>query len=154
MVALGYHDNARVLKSAITETKNGHPQVALELGVGEDKITWFGSLKEGQAQDITLQALLTAGFQGSSLQDLNKEPAPFNPNQKFVIKVAKETYNGKEQVKVKGIYTPKNNTFDNKLQSLQNLGALDGALMAKRQEMGVDQQAPKNYAPNANEVPF
>lgn len=49
----------------ISQTKKGNPQVACEFTDDSGKVwTWYGSLNEGKAREITFNALKTLGFTG------------------------------------------------------------------------------------------
>lgn len=67
----------RVKDYGISETGAGDPQVFIQFTVagpdGEENLTWFGSLKE-KALDITLKALLAAGFTGKDVSELLDGP--------------------------------------------------------------------------------
>ena len=58
----------KVTDYGIGETQAGDPQVFVtfdvEFSLGVQSMTWFGSLKEGKAREITLKALLALGMKG------------------------------------------------------------------------------------------
>lgn len=66
---------ARVLDYGVGETKEGAPNIMIHFGFNDSdgdphEMTWFGSLKEGKAQEISLKALLTCGFTGNDPVEL------------------------------------------------------------------------------------
>jgi hypothetical protein len=73
-----------------------------------EKITWFGSLKEKQpgksmgARDVTFSTLFKMGWNGDVDMLVATAPETF-VKKNIEIVVAKEAYNGKEQIKVKYI---------------------------------------------------
>jgi hypothetical protein len=67
--------NGTVKDYGISETKAGDPQVFVAFDIdGHGSLTWFGSLKEGKAQEITLKGLLAAGFTGKDVSELLDGP--------------------------------------------------------------------------------
>lgn len=133
---------AKVIDYGLSETKAGDPQVRVRFKLDGDgsEITWFGSLKEGKAQEITVDALLVMGFTGSDLTALEGGSGSkvLNEEKSVSIVVEAETYNGKTTSKVKWV-----NSIDggakkldpSKKSSLKNLG---GLVMARRKELGIE----------------
>lgn len=61
---------AKAVKIGVSETKAGKPQVAVDLVDEKNRQwSWFGSLNEGKARDITISTLKILGFSGK-LSDL------------------------------------------------------------------------------------
>lgn len=71
----GVH-SARIFEYSIGKTKAGLPQVVIQFDVlfGNDpggtgkRLTWYGSLKEGKAREITLTALSILGLGNAPLE--------------------------------------------------------------------------------------
>lgn len=66
---------AKIVDYGIGATKSGDPQVMVlfEFSDAEGQrheLTWFGTLKEGKGQEITLKALLTCGMVGNEVENL------------------------------------------------------------------------------------
>jgi hypothetical protein len=63
---------AQAKKIGISETKTGKPQVAIDL-VDESGVsrTWFGSLNEGRAREITIEVLKILNFNGKMSDLIN-----------------------------------------------------------------------------------
>jgi hypothetical protein len=128
---------AALSDAELTETKAGMPQVHLSFiaddGAGEkEQFHWYGSLKEGKAQEITVKALLTAGFVGGDLEDLKKEIKPFKPVADLLVEL--EDNQGK--LRIKWINAAKKATaFKGAAPKLA------GAFAKMRQEMGLKSEA-------------
>lgn len=65
----GIYD-ASIVSYGIGQTRAGDPQAMIlfeynDLDGHRHEVTWYGSFKEGKAQEITLKALLTCGFRGN-----------------------------------------------------------------------------------------
>ncbi len=135
MIASGTY-KATVLSHAISETKDGLPQAAVTFSFEADKrphtITWFGSFKE-KALPITVKALLTCGLKG------NNPAGPLEIGKEVSIVVEEEIgQDNKVRSKVRWV---------NPLGGVKNiisadlakakLSALEGAVMAARQESGM-----------------
>lgn len=64
---------AKIVDYAITETKAGLAQVSVRFEFdGTSQMAWYGSLKEGRAQEITIEALRECGFSGETNEDFAK----------------------------------------------------------------------------------
>lgn len=93
----------RAVGGALGKAKTGTPQIGIELAVtqGEEvgqKIWYYGYFTDA-AQEYTFKALRTMGWEGDDLTDLKG----IEKNEVTVI-VALEEYDGKENLKVKGIF--------------------------------------------------
>jgi len=104
--------SAVVKDYGISETKAGDAQVFIAFDVthseGVSPLTWFGSLKEGKAQEITLKGLLAAGFTGKDVTDLIDGPdggaIPLGTEVSVVIE--SEEYAGVTRQKIQWVNKP------------------------------------------------
>lgn len=92
----------------IPESTSAYPQVYVTFDVASDptvSMTWFGSLKEGKAREITLKALLTLGFQGKDVDVLLDGPdsgaIPIGAQAKLVCE--EQEWEGTPSVRIKWI---------------------------------------------------
>lgn len=133
---------AKVIDYGLSETKAGDQQVMVKLKLSGDgsEITWYGSLKEGKAQEITFDTLQRVlQMQGDDLLALEGGAGSqvLNETKDVEITVAHEEYQGKTQVKVKWIndvggFTKKK--LD--VQATSKLKSLNAAFKARRKETG------------------
>jgi hypothetical protein len=104
--------SAVVKDYGISETQAGDPQVFIAFdvahGEGTETLTWFGSLKEGKAQEITLKGLLAAGFTGKDVSELADGPdggaLPLGIEVSLVIE--NEEYEGKTRTRIRWVNKP------------------------------------------------
>lgn len=104
--------SAAVKDYGISETKAGAAQVFIAFDVthddGTSSLTWFGSLNEGKAQEITLKGLLSAGFTGKDVTDLIDGPdggaIPLGTEVSVVIE--SEEYDGKTTPRIRWVNKP------------------------------------------------
>ncbi len=132
---------AKIVSHTITETKAGDPQASIEFAVGDDRIHWFGTFKEGKGRDITIKALLACGLKGDN-------PAgPLEIGREMSIVVDDETWEGTTRTKVKWInHLGAVKNMNPKDLAKAKLANLEGAVMAARQTMGT--------TTDTNEIPF
>lgn len=136
---------ATILSHAISETKGGHPQAAVtfsfDAGGKPTTMTWYGSFKEGKAQEITIKALLACGLKG------NNPAGPLDIGKEVSIVIEDEKgEDGKTRSKIRWVNAlggVKNVIPQDLAQS--KLEALQGAVMAARQEHNV---------PDSDDIPF
>lgn len=102
---------ALIVDYGLTESKAGNGSVFIKfMNAGGETITWYGSLKEGKASEITIAALLECGF---SADDINGLSGGMGSNllitdEQIDIEVRKEfDQNGVERLRVKYIGSPK-----------------------------------------------
>lgn len=141
---------ARIVNYGIGTTKAGNPQVMV-LFEFEDKdqdrheITWYGTLKEGRGQEITIDSLLVMGMVGNDLTALadGVESGLLNVDSPVNITVALETTEqGQTFAKVQWVNALGGKAFRDKLSKNEaqvKLGALNlkGAVMSRRKETGI-----------------
>src|SRR5690606_25930509 len=79
-------------------TSKGNPQVIVLFGIDDQdgdhhEMTWFGTLKEGRGQEITLDSLLFMGFKGNDLTTLadGVEGGALDMDTPVSITIAEET---------------------------------------------------------------
>jgi hypothetical protein len=103
----------KAIDAGLGETRSGaaQPWIRYQNVESADVITQYlnvtGSTPEGkaQAEEITAEALITAGFAGNDISDLSKPFQMMFPNTPEVtIKIVSHEYNGKKTLKVKGPY--------------------------------------------------
>lgn len=96
----------------IGETQAGDPQVFVQFSVefpdGAADMTWYGSLKEGKAREITLNALLNLGFKGKDVTDLLDGPdgAAIPLGIDALLVVEPNEYNGKTTMRINWVNRP------------------------------------------------
>lgn len=62
---------AQITDYGIATTKTGNPQIMIKFNCEDGKSrTWYGSLKEGRAREITIDTLLRCGFKGDDVSVL------------------------------------------------------------------------------------
>jgi hypothetical protein len=133
---------ANVINYGIRDTSSGDPQVSVRFKLIQDgsEITWFGSLKEGKAQEITFDTLQRVlGMQGDDLNALagGSGSGILDEKKDVEIVVANEEWQGKIRTKVKwvneiGGFTKKN--LD--IKATTKLKSLNAAFKARRKETG------------------
>lgn len=102
---------AKIVDYGLSESKAGNASVFIKFQVASgDTITWYGSLKEGKASEITLNALLECGL---SSDDINGLSGGLDSNllitdEDIDIEVRKEfDQNGVERLRVKYVGSAK-----------------------------------------------
>lgn len=134
---------AKVISHAVTETKDGNPQVTITFSFeaeGIKSLTWFGSFKE-KALPHTLKALLVCGLKGSNpagALDVGREVS--------IVVDDEEGQDGKIRSKIKWVNAlgGAKNVIPPDLAKAK-LSELEGAVMAARQELGL---------PDSDDIPF
>lgn len=139
------------------------PQVFVKMSIG---LTWFGSLAEGRAREITLEALVTMGFQGDELEDLVKDP--FNALDKtrdlrLVVEYEADK-NGDMKPRIRWVNDLLGPGFKNQLDEGNALKALSnmkvkGDLLKIRKDKNVSNEPKREYVPEgsqpeAGDIPF
>lgn len=144
----------KVLDYGIGKTKDGEPNIMLMFGfkdssgVDQDLI-WRGSLKEGKAREITIDALLILGLVGNDLSLLahGNGSGVLNQEKEVQLVVEHETYNGKTFAKVRYINEVGGGAFKEKMgkdEAITKLGGLNlgGDVFARREAKGYKDKAP------------
>lgn len=129
---------ARPADWGISETKAGDPQVFVKFEFGGKSLTWFGSLKEGRAQEITIDSLLALGFRSNDLSELNKETTILDTTKDVQIVVEHEEYNGKISAKIKWVNPLSVGVKRMDAKKTKSLKSLSGAVLARRKETGIE----------------
>lgn len=62
---------ARIAEYGLVENKSGGHSVFIKFDLKGESLTWWGSLKEGMAAEITMRSLLECGFQGGNIKAIN-----------------------------------------------------------------------------------
>lgn len=100
--------NVKVIDAGLGASKNGSMQPWVKFqNEAKETITWYGNLngstpeKQEKAQEITIKALVSAGFTGDDFSDLDKPFETVFTVQPVNITVGTEEYNGKKTTKVK-----------------------------------------------------
>lgn len=93
----------KVVSAGISPDKNMNPQPFMKFENAEgETITWFGFISSDKAKEISVKALVAAGFQGNDWSDLSMGIKAFD-GREVMITVAEELYNGKTYTKVKWV---------------------------------------------------
>lgn len=152
MVKAGRY-NARVVSYGVPDVEEGKtPAVALTFRFLEDgqdrELTWYGYLSS-KAVDMTMKALITAGFRGDNMRALG-EPEAFEDKEVSIV-VEHETFEGKTRAKVKWINELGGAGFKALAPEVveAKFGALNGALRAARAEVG----RTKTARPQSSDTP-
>lgn len=102
----------KAIDAGLSETLKGSPQpwIKFQAETG-DSMTYYGNLnggtpeKKAQAEEITANAFVAAGFVGTDVEDLKKPFAVMFPTTPVVtIKVTPHEYQGKKSLKITGVY--------------------------------------------------
>lgn len=126
-----------ILSHAITEKEGKSPQATVTFSFEADgrpqTMTWFGSFKEGKAQEITIKALLICGLKGTN-------PAgPLDIGRQVSLTIEEETGDDeKVRTKIRWVNAlgGVKNAVPQELAKAK-LSALEGAVMAARQEHNI-----------------
>ena len=132
------------------------PRVFAQMDVG---LSWFGSLAEGRAREITLEALVTMGFNGDDLSDLVKNPNALDKNKDLRLVVEHEPHyeTGVLQANIKWVNEVSGGfkTQMDEGSALKALGSMKvkGDLIKIRNEKGVTVSETASPA-DSEEIPF
>jgi len=148
---------AHVESWGVRETKSGGHQVFVKFDLGP---MWFGSLNEGRAREITLEALVTMGFRGDDLSSLVKDDACLDKYKTVAIVVSYKTVDGKDepQLNVDWVNEVDGGSVKGSLDEKSAIVALSGLkvkgdLAHIRKEKGIDANSSVNKGKN-DEPPF
>lgn len=170
---------AKIAGFSVTETNAGDPQIAVALEFpyeqGTQQLTWYGSLKQGKAREITIDALLVMGLKGNDLSKLCDGPAggALDVSKELLITVENEPRRDdptKIDARVRWINEVGGARFKgmlDKAEAIKRLGGLNIAadIIERRQKTGYrDDRAaapaggvggpPVAQTPGLDEVPF
>lgn len=141
---------AKVIDYGLGETKGGEPQVLVQFKLEGDgsEITWFGSLKEGRASEITIDALLVMGFSGGDLLTLEGGAGSgvLDEKKSVSITVEAEEYQGKTQHKVRWVNPADGGGTKRKLtdDKKAKLKSFKGLIAQRRAETGIKDPGPRD----------
>lgn len=145
---------AHVQSWGIRETQAGTPQVFVKFDLG---LTWFGTLKEGRAQEITLEALVTMGFMGDDLTELVNNENALDKNKDVAVVVEYESREGKNepQATIKWVNEVDGGNMKGKLDEKDAIAKLKslkvkGELAHIRKEKGISEELRNMNQPNLN----
>lgn len=97
---------ARVIDYGIKLSSTNNPMVTIRFACEDgQKRSWNGSLNEGKAREITLDALIRCGFTGSDVSELTggAESGLLDHSKELDLTIDAEEYNGKTFEKIKWI---------------------------------------------------
>jgi hypothetical protein len=166
----------KIIDYGIGETRGGSPQVMilfemLDQEMDRHELTWYGTLKEGKGQEITLKALLTCGMKGNDLDALADGVLSniLDVDTPVSLTVEREprldamgNSTGETVAKIKWINRAGGAAFQSKLsrdEAKSKISSLNlkNALAAARHETGIKdvprKQEQKNE-PNFDDLPF
>lgn len=140
---------ARIKDFGVGTTKAGDPKAMVmftlkdENGTSHD-MTWNGSLKEGRAREITIDALLICGLKGDDLSRLSMgvESGILDVNSDVQLDIQHESFEGKTSAKIKWVNRPGGAAFRDKLTpdlAVQKMAGLNlkADIAARRKETGL-----------------
>jgi len=165
----------RVVNYGIKETKNGDPEPVIVFQVpvnGKNRsIYWRGSLKEGKAREITIEALLVCGLSTKFLGEMADGPKSnaLDTEKDIQLTVINETNDdGKTYAKVQYVNEVggmlrnilSRQEAVTKISTLKSLAA-DIADLAKKRNYSLSKEKPKGAAreetpppPSGEDIPF
>lgn len=137
---------AKVVDYGIVMTKDGTaPMVKIqfkETETGKDRY-WTGSLKEGRAQEITVDALLVCDLKSDEIEKLALGTASglLNTDKEVQLTIENEEYEGKTYEKVKWVNEVGGGGFAKRISESDAVARIAACnvgftLKAKRQEKG------------------
>lgn len=163
---------AKIKDYGFKVTHSGSLQMAVifdyEQGEENRTLTWFGSMNEGKAREITLTALKNMGYQGQEISLLNDgiQSGILDTDKDYSITIELDDYNGKKIAKIKWVNLPGQSGFEKRLDTnevKQKLAGMDlGADIAMLFGMNkADPSSMKNSFPSppqktfdASSIPF
>lgn len=113
---------ARIVDHGLTTTKSGNLQVYIifKFDNGE-QMTWYGSLNDGIASEITVNALLECGFNSENFEDLNTPNALIRDESIDVTLKTEVDNQGKDRLRIKYVGAGKEITRISKDEIRQKL---------------------------------
>ena len=140
----------------VRETAKGDPQIYVQFDLG---LTWYGSLKEGRAREITLESLVTCGFMGDDLSELVSNENALNKKKDVSLVVEYEAdQNGEPKPRIKWV-NEVGGGMKGKMDATDAIKALKmmkvkGDLAHIRKEKGVSAEALNVNDGKDDEPPF
>lgn len=161
----------KVIGYAITETSKGDPQICVTFefkygeGDGVAQCNWYGNLKEGRGQEITIDALLVMGLKGNDLSKLADGPTSgvLDLTKEVMVVVKNEpsqTDPNKTFAKIQWVNELSGAKFRNALKKEDAVKRMAGlnlqaAVLSRRNALGYkDSSAPAAKPISSEEVPF
>lgn len=157
---------ATISNYGIGVTQNGNPQVMILFNFQDHEnapreMTWYGSLKEGKAQEYTLKTLLYCGFSGSDPAEIADgiESGLLDHITPVKITVEEHEYEGKKSMRVSWVNKIGSKAMEKRITKSEaklKLGTLNlkGTLAAVRQETGIKAEPrPAKAAVGQNNPP-
>lgn len=160
---------AKITDYGITLTKGKLPQVCIQFEfeapdadslTKKRALTWYGSLKEGRARELTIEQVLRCGLVGDDLRGLanGKSGNALNLEQEVGIEVeVRSNESGKLTNGIKWINRLGVKTLDVN-EAMNYLGdGFKGDIMAARQKTGMKSEPSNAQQPNGfttDDIPF
>jgi hypothetical protein len=130
VIAAGKH-KAKLNDYGITRTSKGDLQIACLFDIDGQELTWFGSLKEGKAKEITMKTLVAMGFDelNQNLAVIAKGPTSqiLNQEEEFSLTVEHDEYLGKTTARIRWVNSKSENALARRISYDEALAALTGA---------------------------
>lgn len=140
---------AKIKDYGIGSTKAGDPKAMIMFTFKDEngtnhEMTWNGSLKEGRAREITIDALLNCGLKGDDLSQLANgiESNVLDANIEVELDIQHKEYEGKIGPRISWINRPGGAAFRDKMEhtiAVQKMAGLNlkADVMARRKEKGI-----------------
>jgi hypothetical protein len=148
-----------VVDYGINETKKGMPQIFIQFNLTElnKKLTWFGSVANDKAIEITGQALIRCGFKKTDFAVLanGKASGELDMGKSLNLVVEHNTWEGKTSAKIAWVNElggPQNKL--DQAGAVQKLAGLNisGKMIQLQQEMGIQNEPVRpSHTPSQQE---
>ena len=157
----------KIIDYGMGETQKGDPQVLVMFEFKDDeevnqRMCWFGTLKEGKGRQITIDTLLNCGFKGTELSVLadGVGNGALDTEKELQLTVNENVYNGKKSLRIDFVNLPGGSAFREKMSKEQVVQKFTGMkldlradIMQRRQELGVKDTPPTAKTGKVNQVP-
>jgi len=149
---------AKITDYGLYQKEGKAPSVMVQFQLIEtpEKITWFGSLKEGKAREFTTKTLVqTLGYKGTDGSDLAQGQGSevLSENKHFELVVEHNTYQGKTSARVKYINEPGGGVMANKVDA-SSAKVVVGGLNLSGDFLKAQQEMPKVVKEEETDVDF
>lgn len=148
MIAAGRY-SAKIKGYGIGTYKDGSPKVMIlfsfkDADEKQQELTWAGSLKEGRAREITIDALLVCGLRGEDIKALagGVETGLLSTENDVSIVIEHEEYEGKTYARIKWVNPAGGGAFKKStIAEVQKMAGLDlkTDVLARRKETGISE---------------